>query len=274
MSYNSSSNCSDMEKSAAFSIFRFQPIANYVSQSLLVGNLPFEKRNSTLTPCKPEEFQPDVAAIRVAQENVLAVRVVSDVLAPARDAEIAPTAVARSCRRDHHGVVAVREQVGARHRVVRRRELARHGSDQLAGMWAAVSPPPLVVARPRRRAALAPGAAGRPPSRSARREARRMARRRARRDRRPPTCPGGAPCRRARLKGSAVRRGGCGVVDRLVEAVVAACAHVLEALEVGDRIVRREHRARARWHRARRCRSVAGSPACRPKPGTPKGQYW
>ena len=57
---------------------------------------------------------PDLAALRVAQEDEGAPVVAGRVLAPARDGDVAPAAVAGAGGRQHHRVAAVRQQM--RHR--------------------------------------------------------------------------------------------------------------------------------------------------------------
>ena len=57
---------------------------------------------------------PDPAVFGIAQEDEGAVVVPADVLAPARDREVAPAAVAGTCCGEHHGVAAVAEQMGNR----------------------------------------------------------------------------------------------------------------------------------------------------------------
>ena len=62
---------------------------------------------------------PHVPGLHVAQEDVAPPVVAGDVLAPARDAEIAPAAVPGAGARQHHRVPAVREQVHLRRGGVR-----------------------------------------------------------------------------------------------------------------------------------------------------------
>ena len=76
--------------------------------------------------------RPGLAAVDVAKEHVGPPRVARDVLPPARDGEIAPAAVARARRRQHHRVASVREQLGPRHRAVRRGEAPLDRRHELA----------------------------------------------------------------------------------------------------------------------------------------------
>ena len=54
---------------------------------------------------------PHATVARVAQIHEAAVIVAGRVLAPARDADVAPLTVAGACRRHHHGVTAVGQQL-------------------------------------------------------------------------------------------------------------------------------------------------------------------
>ena len=68
--------------------------------------------------------RPGFAAAHIAQEDIGAPAVAGDVLAPARDRDIVPAAVARSRRRHHHRIASIRQKMGARHARMRRRIVA------------------------------------------------------------------------------------------------------------------------------------------------------
>ena len=64
------------------------------------------------------------AAVNIAQEDISAPPVASDILTPTRQGDIAPTAIARAGCRDHCRVAAVRQDVRSRHARMRRRVTA------------------------------------------------------------------------------------------------------------------------------------------------------
>ena len=136
----------------------------------------------------------------VAQEDVGAPIVAGGVLAPARDRQVAPAAVARAGGGDHHGVAAVRQQMRARRaRRAGWSSAPAAGGRDVADRGGRLRLRAPRAAPPRRRAACAPAAAARSPARSARRESAPASRRPAARWRwRRWSCPGDAPCRRAR----------------------------------------------------------------------------
>ena len=65
--------------------------------------------------------RPDIAGVEIADEDEAARRVAGDVLAPACQRELLAPAIAAAGVGQHHGVRAVRQQVGARAERVRRR---------------------------------------------------------------------------------------------------------------------------------------------------------
>ena len=79
---------------------------------------------------------PDLAAVQVAQEDIRAPRVTGRVGTPAGDREIAPPAVSGAGRRQHHGVVAVRQQSRARRGVVRGVQRPGQRRDHVVGLGA------------------------------------------------------------------------------------------------------------------------------------------
>ncbi len=76
--------------------------------------------------------RPDLAAVYIAYEDVRAEVIARHVLAPAGDGKLAPSTVAGSGRRHHHGVSAVGEKVRPRSRVVRRFEAANTRRNDVA----------------------------------------------------------------------------------------------------------------------------------------------
>ena len=148
--------------------------------------------------------RPGLAAVDVAKEHVRPPPVARDVLPPARDGEVAPAAVSRARRRQHHRVASVREQLRPRHRAVRRAEAPLDGRHELAHVADGLD---LVRARPRdrhvpRRPLLQEQLGGLDHRLGVKARAHR--RRRAGRSRSPRSaCPGGAPCRRAPRASSA-----------------------------------------------------------------------
>ena len=96
------------------------------STSSVVVSVPSRRMNSARSSVKVDVVAvgldaarliaggPDVAAVDVAQEDVGAPVVARRVLAPARDRQIAPAAVAGAGGGQHHGVAAVRQQMRAR----------------------------------------------------------------------------------------------------------------------------------------------------------------
>ena len=78
--------------------------------------------------------RPDLPAFDVAQEHVAAPVVARRVLAPARDAEIPPAAVAGAGCRHHHRIAPVRKQVCLRRRVAGRVQATNFGE------WRIVDP--------------------------------------------------------------------------------------------------------------------------------------
>ena len=142
--------------------------------------------------------RPHASGVHVAQQQVAARVVARRVFAPAGHRQIVPAAVARSGRRDHHGIAAIRQQMCLRRGVVRTADAphvrhlqvgdARRGADFLGTRM-----------RHRhiaRRAFLQQQLGGlhrRRRNESARACGRRAARWRWQRC----SCPGDAPCRRA-----------------------------------------------------------------------------
>ena len=186
--------------------------------------------------------RPDLAAGDIAQEDVAAPIVARRVLAPARDGVLAPAAVARAGGRQHHRVAAVGQQMHRRAGRVRVVQAAHDGGLEVLAPWRRHQPPRRADGRRRRRAACAPAAAARSPGSSARRGSGCASRRRAARWRWPrSSCPGGAPCRRARPPGPGLPAGATGEVERLVEAVAAAPADAGQPREVGRRRRRIDH---------------------------------
>ena len=87
-----------------------------------------------LAPARLVAGRPALPAVGVAQQHVGAADVPRDVLPPPRDRQVAPAAVARARRRQHHRVAPVRQQVRARRRGVGRRESPGGGRHELAGV--------------------------------------------------------------------------------------------------------------------------------------------
>ena len=71
--------------------------------------------------------RPDVTVEHVTQKNIAAVGVAGDVLAPAGDGNVAPAAVSGARGGQHHRITAVRQQMRAGSRLMRRAEAARQG---------------------------------------------------------------------------------------------------------------------------------------------------
>ena len=114
--------------------------------------------------------RPDAAGLLVAQINIFSPAVARQVFAPSRDGDVAPAAVARARRREHHGVAPIRKQLRSRRRVVRGAEAANHRRDEFAHFRAARKLLRREAGRPARRAACAPAATIRWRARSVRRE--------------------------------------------------------------------------------------------------------
>ena len=89
--------------------------------------------------------RPHAATLHVAEEQVAAPCIASDVLPPAGHREVAPTAITRSRRGHHHRIPPVREHVRPRGLVVGGPETPQHRRNQLAHVRGA---PYLVRSRP------------------------------------------------------------------------------------------------------------------------------
>src|ERR1700674_4236920 len=74
--------------------------------------------------------RPHISGLFVAQEDVLAPVIQSEVFAPTRDGQIAPAAVARAGGREHYGIASVGEQLRAWNGIVRRAEAPHQRWDQ------------------------------------------------------------------------------------------------------------------------------------------------
>ena len=81
---------------------------------------------------------PDGTGPPVSQEEVAPPLVAGDILPPAGDGDVAPAAVARACRRHHHGVTAVGEKMRPGDRVVGRREATQDGRHEVADVGGAL----------------------------------------------------------------------------------------------------------------------------------------
>ena len=144
--------------------------------------------------------RPHAAVARVAQINEAAVVVARRVLAPARDADVAPLAVAGAGRRQHHRIAAVRHQLRRRPRQMRRMQPLLERQPAVVDQRRFL----LVGARQGDRRIAVPCFLQQDSRRADQRLAMELAaqrRRRAARSRATrASCPGDAPCRRERSR--------------------------------------------------------------------------
>src|ERR1700733_14453756 len=73
---------------------------------------------------------PAFARLRVTKKNIAAPLVACDILAPARDCNVAPTAIAGARRGQHHGVPAIRKQMRPRNCTMRSGKPAQNRRDE------------------------------------------------------------------------------------------------------------------------------------------------
>ena len=209
--------------------------------------------------------RPELAARQIAEVAEAAPVVAGGVLAPARDGEILPAAVAAAGVRDHDVVAAVRQQLHFRDRRVRRREHAHRHRRQARGRARVEATGVLQIERARPRNALLQEQHRRLEARvglksllhraieqqmGERQQDHALVMRHERAD------------HRARL---AARQARGGVVDRLVEAELAFDARGGEPLQVQARRLGRHHQRERRG--VGRNDEVLGQPALQPEAG-------